>query len=293
MICFAQKPTLPEFFEDCYLPLRLVGESPKTVVAYRTALNCWKRFARETPIDKIDTELLSRFQSHLLTSIKPVSVNTYCNHLMVLLRFAADEDQAVIDKPPRWRKLREPKRVPLALTTEEFGKVLATARAWNLPSNAADWWTALLLTCWETGLRYTALLSLRSIDVLFDSATLYCQAETQKDKEGMCYELPPHVAEAIRKIHDPKRELLFPRDVTIETVGKWFRDILNASNIYAPKGCGMRFHRLRKSKASYTHAAGGNAQQVMGHSSQAVTVRYLDPRICKPSNPVFMPKPNF
>jgi len=286
--------TLDGLFTDHYLPLRLSGSSPKTVAAYRTALNHWRRLVGPMPVRQIASEGFARFQGRLVQEVGPASCNTYCAHLMVLLRFAADEDVGLLARPPKWRKLKEPKRSPLALTLEEFRKVLATVqkeegRIGGYP--AAAWWTALLLVCWETGLRYTALLLLRSIDVVWDSGGLFCQADTQKDKEAMWFELPPHVLEAIRAVYDPGRELLFGRDVTIETVGRWFRRILDRSGIYAPKGCGQRFHRLRRSKASYTEAMGGDPTRALGHSDRSVTERYFDPRIVGAAKQPFMPSP--
>jgi len=96
---------------------------------------------------------------------------------------------------------------------------------------------------------------------------------------------------ALLVIWSPDRDLLFPRRVTIGTVGRWFRRILDDSGIYAPKGCGMRFHRIRKSKASYTELAGGDAQRALGHSARSVTERYLDPRIVGRAKQPAMPRP--
>jgi len=294
MLRVASCPTLPTLFEDYYLPLHLIGSSRKTISAYRTAVNRWRLFAGQVPIDRIDAKLLAGFQQHLLQDVGPASANTYCSHLLVILRSAMDEDLAMVLRMPKWNKLREPKRSPLALTVEEFSKVLEAARLWpgliaGYPG--AAWWSALLLVGWETGLRYTALLSLRSVDVVWDSGGLYCQADTQKDKEAIWCPLPPHVLEAVRSIYDPSRELLFPRTVTIDTVGRRFRQILNRSGIYAPKGCGQRFHRIRRSKASYTEALGGNPTQALGHSDRAVTEKYLDPRIVNAVCQPFMPAP--
>jgi len=286
--------TVDGLFEDHYLSLRLAGSSSKTVAAYRSALNHWKDLMGPLPVGQVDTEQLASFQARLVREVGPVSTNTYCGHLMTLLRFAADEDVGLLASPPKWRRLKEPKRSPLALTVEEFQKVLETARLWPRPiagCTAGPWWTALLLVCWETGLRYTALLLLRSVDVVWDSRGLFCQADTQKDKEAMWFELPAHVLDAIRAIYDPKRTLLFPRVVTIDTVGRWFRRILDRSGIYAPKGCGQRFHRLRRSKASYTEAMGGDATRALGHSDRSVTERYFDPRIVGTAKQPFMPSP--
>ncbi|MEN6451933.1 MAG: tyrosine-type recombinase/integrase [Thermoguttaceae bacterium] len=286
--------SLDRLFSNYYLPLRLAGGSRKTIAAYQTAVNHWTRLVGSLAVSRIDTKRFAMFQRRLLADVGAASTNTYCRHLMVLLHFAADEEVNLIGRAPKWSKLKEPKRTPLALTVEEFATVLETAQ--NLPGtiagySAAEWWTALLLVCWETGLRYSALLMLLSVDVVWDSSGLYCQAEPQKDKEAMWFDLPPNVLDAIRAIYDPQRELLFPRDVTVETVGRWFREILDASGVYAPKGCGMRFHRIRKSKASYTEALGGNPTQALGHSARSVTERYLDPRIVKPVKQPFMPSP--
>ena len=292
--CPPAHTTVDGLFENYYMPLRLTGRSPRTIAVYRTALNRWRLFAGPRPASRIDSALIAAFQRRLLKDVGPASANTYCAHLMALLRFAADQDLGLLARAPRWRKLKEPKRSPLAFTVQEFQKVLACAQAWPgrigaCPAGA--WWTALLLVCWETGLRYKALLLLRSIDVVWDSAGLFCQADTQKDKEAMWFDLPPHVLDAIRAIYEPERELLFPRDVTIDTVGRRFRRILDHSGIYAPKGCGQRFHRIRRSKASYTEAMGGDATRALGHSDRSVTERYFDPRIVGAAKQPFMPSP--
>lgn len=293
-VALTSESVLPELFENGYVPLRLAGKSFKTVLGYRSAVNAWMRLMGPVPVARIDTRLFAEFQQRILREVGVATANTYCAHLMVLLRFSTDEDIGLLVRPPKWRKLKEPKRVPLALTVEEFAQVLATAQRW--PGTIAGWpapawWTALLLVCWETGLRYTALLLLRSVDVVWESGGLFCQADTQKDKEAMWFPLPPHVLEAVREIYDPARELLFPRDVTIDCVGRWFRNILNQSGIYAPKGCGQRFHRFRRSKASYTEAMGGNPTRALGHSGRSVTERYFDPRIVRPVAQPLMPSP--
>ena len=297
MICRATGPALQEFYENTYRPLRHVGCSDGTIGNYQPALTHWRRFAGDLPLERIDSRLIARFQEYLLSGRSPASINTYVRPLMAILRLAADEEIALIDRPPKVRKLKEPKHVPLALTVEEFGKVLATATTNAKPVcgiRGTDWWAALLLVCWETGLRYTALLSILTVDVLSDSGGLFCQAEEQKSKEGQWFPLPPDVLRVIETIYLPDREFLFPHDVTAETIGKRFRRILDRSGIYAPKGSGMRFHRLRRSKASYTKALGGDATLALGHSTPSVTERYFDPRITRTAATMPpMPSPRF
>jgi integrase len=52
-----------------------------------------------------------------------------------------------------------------------------------------------------------------------------------------------------------------------------------------PHGRKDKFHKVRKTTASYYEAAGGSAQRLLDHSSPAVTRRYLDPRIVSPGVP--------
>jgi integrase len=47
-----------------------------------------------------------------------------------------------------------------------------------------------------------------------------------------------------------------------------------------------KFHVLRKSVASHYEAAGGNATDLLKHSSRKVTLTYLDPRVVRPAAPV-------
>ncbi len=294
MICTVATPTLSEFFESYYLPLRLVGAKDGTLRNYRQALTHWRRICGDSRLSEVDSMSIAKFRRGMATR-SAATVNGYPRPIMAMLRLAAQDDVCLIDRTPSVRLLREPRRSPLALTIDEFAKVLAAARRWPCPIAAypaVDWWEAVLLTDWETGLRLEALFALRSVDLLWDDRGIFSQAEAAKDREADWYALQPATLDAIRRIYDPCRETLFPLDVQVKTVGKWFRAVLNTSGIYAPKGCGMRFHRLRRSKASYTELAGGDAQRALGHSSRSVTVRYLDPRIVGRAKQPAMPMPS-
>lgn len=283
--------TVEDFYRDNYLPLHLLGCSPRTPVAYETAVTQWKRFSPSTAIGDIDAKLLASWAQQMLAAGKSAgTVNCYLRHVKAVLR-AAFSDPSMAPVAP---KLREPKRVPLAYTTDEFHKVLTTAKQWPGTiggSPAADWWTAVLLVDWEAGLRLTALMSLLTVDFLPDQNGLLSRPETEKDDEGGWYFLPPETIKAVQRIVRPEEPLLFHPGVKPETVGRWLRKILDKSGIYAPKGCGMRWHRIRKSKASYTEAAGADAQLALNHSARSVTERYLDPRIVGRKRFPFMPKP--
>ncbi len=288
-------PTLPQFYESMYRLLRPT-QSAATLVAYRLALKHWSDDTGDPPLTEITERSMAQFQAGLLKrGLRPASVNSYLRHLKAVIRLAADCDAPLIDRAPRIRMLREPKHVPLALTVEEFTKILECASRW--PGTIGDilsgtWWKALLMVAWDTGLRHRALLLLTTTDWTANPCGISCQAETQKDREGQWFPLPPDTAAAVEPLlAGGRRGLLFPREVAIETIGRWFRRILDTSGIIAPHGSGMRFHRLRRSKASYTKLAGGDATAALGHSTSSVTARYFDPRICLAGQQNYMPRP--
>ena len=293
MIQSAPILTLESYFRENYQPECLVGCSPKTLIQYHVSLGHWIRFAGPMPIDVVDKRTMADFSDWLLPDRSPATVNKIVRHLMAVFRFAADSDD--IAKAPKVKRLRECKAVPLALTVEEFGKVLAAADQEPLSRGGIPgpiWWRALLLACWETGLRVTALLSVRTRDVLFGDSGLYCQADEQKHKEAQWFKLSATTIAAIRGVYHVSNRLLWPKHEKNAQIARNFRRILDRSGIYAPVGTGLCFHRLRKSKASYTKAAGGDATKALGHSSPSVTERYLDPRIVgRPEDAPPMPLP--
>lgn len=260
MICKVL-PTLAEYFEASYLLQRLVCASPDTLEHYRLAVKHWSAVHPELRMQDVTTRDVAEFQSRVASGRAPATVNSYSRPIKAILRFAADDEEQVLEGAvPRVRMVPERRSTPLALTLPEFGKILAyVGRLGGEVGRyaASEWWTAVLLTAWETGLRMRALLSVRTVDLLWDSGGLYSQADVAKDRETGWYPLQQPTLDAIQVVYKPSRELLFPRVWAISTLGRMFHAILDASGIYAPKGAGMRFHRLRRSKASYTEVAGG------------------------------------
>lgn len=48
-----------------------------------------------------------------------------------------------------------------------------------------------------------------------------------------------------------------------------------------PNGRRDKFHKIRRSVASWFEVAGGNATELLGHSGREITRLYLDPTICQ------------
>jgi hypothetical protein len=53
-----------------------------------------------------------------------------------------------------------------------------------------------------------------------------------------------------------------------------------------------KFHRMRRTVASFFEAAGANATALLGHSARSVTEGYLDPRLVRTPQPSeLLPRP--
>ena len=274
--------TLADYYTGHYKPLRLVGCSPRSLSGYASTLRMWERWPDRPAMHLIDSRTIAAFASWLVPGRAPATVNSYCRMVMSILRFAADQDD--IAHPPRWKKLRESKHVPVGITEAEFSAIMSVVKM--LPGKMCEipnrlWWQALFAVDWETGLRVTALLSIASYDVLIDQGGLYCQAAEQKDREAAWFSLSPDTLNLVRAIHNPQRDKLFPHDVTLNCLRRRLRRIYTAAGIYAPKGCSMAFHRWRVATASHSIVAGQDAQRKLGHSSPNITKRYEDPRIVR------------
>ena len=147
---------------------RLVNARPATCEAYQTALNHWWAFAGETPLEAINSPLIDRFLAFCLDRHGPATCNKTRSHLTAIFRQAVREGR--MPRLPEWRKLREPRRAPLAFTIEGVRAILSVAATCAAGTGvfSATWWRALLLAIWYTGARISALLAVETAD--FDEA---------------------------------------------------------------------------------------------------------------------------
>jgi integrase len=94
--------------------------------------------------------------------------------------------------------------------------------------------------------------------------------------------------QAIKGDREPE-DIVFPWDRCHNYVWKRLEIILKRAGL--PHGRKSKFHRIRKTTASYAAAAGLDAQKLLDHSDPATTRKYLDPRIVKQQSPVnILPK---
>jgi integrase len=117
------------------------------------------------------------------------------------------------------------------------------------------------------------------------------RAERQKQHADQFLDVGADAIEAAQAILDPPRPRFWPWMYSLKCCWERFGRICKAAGVPLAKGGGSKFHRIRKSTASYLKLNGGDPTGRLGHSSPKVTEAYFDPRICGESRQArFMPR---
>lgn len=299
---FSTAMLLADLFRQQYVPLRLLGRSPRTVAYYLESLAAYSRFLQHPARlgDLTDANLAAFGQSYLDKQRSPATANANLRPLKVLWNFAAT--RKLIAARYELPRIPEYYRVPRGWTVTEVSAMLESARqehgmVGGIP--AGVFWRAFILTLWDTGCRKGALLKARPDDFSPTRMLLWIRAENQKRRNEQVFPLSRQTVEALAAmtVHcQSTRARLFPwqRDgfagSQYRSLNRHFRRILKRAGLPT---AGKYFHRFRASRASYGElTAAGSAQSVLGHADIATTRRYLDPLIIAESRLVdLLPRP--
>lgn len=209
----------------------------------------------------------------------PATANKARSNLLAVWRFLCR--RGVLKNWPDVKKLREPRRIPQAWTQSEIRRLWVAIH--GLPGHVAGvparvWWAALLSVIWDTGERIGAVLLLTWSDVGADGTVIF-RAENRKGRsEDMVHRLHPSTVAMLRRLAGADERAIFPWDRSRCQVWQRYTVILKRAGL--PFDRRHKFHAIRRTVASFYGAAGGNATELLGHSSREVTRQhYLDPRI--------------
>ena len=269
---------LSDLLVDLYSPLRGIGD--RTVTLYRYSLDAWGEMLGRPPcLDDFDETAVARFLSYRSRHRSPATVAKDRAQIVALWSFAAK--RGLVTKWPEVRRIKVPERVPEAWTAEEFRRLMASASLETVTIGrvpASGWWRAFLLLAYDTAERVSAIRHLRWCDVR-DEDVIF-RAETRKGTtRDICRQIGDHTRDALDAIREPRRDLVFPWDRGESYLWKRLGIIQKRAGL--PDDRRSKFHRIRRTTASFYAAAGHSAQQLLDHSSPAVTRRYLDPRIVR------------
>jgi site-specific recombinase XerD len=288
---FATMMLLQELLEEVYAPLK--GISDRTVELYCYTIDSFGAWLGHAPtLADLDELVVARFLMHRTRTRAAATAAKDRAQLRALWEFAAR--RRLVDKWPTIAVVKVPERVPEAWMIGEFGRLLEassqeTAILDGIP--AAKWWRALLLVLFDTAERQFAVISLRWSAVRGQS--ILFRAEDRKgQRRDILRDISEETQSALDDIRGSRKpdDLVFPWPMTKTYLWTRMKVILQRAGL--PAGRRDKFHKIRRTTASYYQQAGHSAQILLDHSSPAVTRKYLDPRIVRPvSAPSVIPRP--
>lgn len=274
---------LSTYFEQSYLPVRLLGRAAATVDDMRSFCRTWDGLMGPVPLAEIDLATSANFLRACRRDHSAATCNKYRRYLLAILRDARRQKLTRARWFRRLPKLPEELELPTAWTREQVESLLIVASAepgeiCSIPARL--WWSAICLVTLNTALRITAALSIRTTDVDLDKAFLVVKAGKQKQRVGQYFPLGSRVLDAIRAIYDPTRACLFPWPACPVTLRTHFARICKLAGVPAGGHSGC-WHRCRCTAISHAWTVSPEwARQLAGHASIETTRRhYVDPRV--------------
>jgi integrase len=282
---------LIDALHDLYAPIKGIGD--RTIRLYELTIDAYGRDLGRSPTTADLTQLeVAKFLARRLRERAPGTAAKDRAQLRALWAFCWDHQVEGTKSGPTVRRIVVPERTPECWLTDEMRRLVAAGAAEagtvsGVP--AGKFWRAAMMTAYDTGERVTPILELKWDDV-HDGFVIF-RAENRKGRRrDIDRAISPETAQAIAEIAEPRRPKVFPWDKTISTLYNAMDRILRRAGL--PANRWSKFHRIRKTTASYYEAAGGSAQRLLDHTSPVVTRRYLDPRVVRPEHdaPTVIPK---
>lgn len=282
---------LRSLYLDRYEPLALRSRRPNTKRLYRTTIQFFDRYLEETAgREALDSDLNDETVSgfavwRLEQGLSKYSVNKDLFNLLAFWRWL--HKKGYVTNWPDVELEAPPVRVPIALLEDEVDRLFTAIRAEREAVGSIPgplFWRPLFLVIWDTAERIGAVMSLHWDQVDLKNGWIRFIAEDRKGARSD--NVLPIAKDTIAALTAIKRRegLVFPWPWSATYIYKKIGRIMVRADL--PDNRWYKFHVLRKSVASHYEAAGGNATELLDHSSRKVTKSYLDPRIVKKTSPI-------
>ncbi len=287
--------TLRTFFRDYYLPMRLEDASARAIADYQTSLRLWALFTGDPPLSDITSDMLAKFRNCLRASggrgrrgeMSNNSLRTHLNNVQVLLDKSGPADRTnrdgagLLESPPWLKPPRKEYPAVRIVTPDQIGRVYLAAEIMDVPSidglpAAWWWWRALLVVCWNSGLRKRNLLDARFDWIDWETHRLTIPARKHKTRRGQNVYLNRPALEHLEMVRGD-RELIFPwsggRPFTRNEDSffhRTFRRLQLAAGI--PENETFGLHEIRRTVATvlWEHSPAA-AQLQLGHTTMGTT----------------------
>lgn len=288
-------PPLTEFFEQRYVPQRLLDCSVKTIAVYRVTLTFFGKFTGDTPkLADLNDHTISAFAKWRLEDVSKGTVKRDMDCLLAIWRFA--RDAGLLKRGPMIRPIHAPTPTPVAPTreqadaiweamnTEERPVLISCNPRIEVPGNV--WWPAIYLLCMDTAERISPIFYLYENQIDLVNLWVRFPAESRKGKiEDNVKPIHQDTADAIRLLlsYYPKRQgnsRVFRWASNDGTIWPRLGAIMERAGL--PNTREFKFQSVRKFSVSHVIAAGGNGSEHAGHRNPVVTkVHYDVPEITR------------
>jgi integrase len=277
----------------------LAGLAPKTRLEAQVSLNHFQRIIRPGRLEAINTQTIDTFIAKRRQEpgkkpgslVSPATINKDLRHLKAALHVA--REWGYLAEVPKVRMVREPEKLPRYVTPEHFGVLYhlacPLAKFPEIPGGQygpADWWRALVVTGYMTGLRISEMLAIKCDDMDLKNAVLITRAADNKGKRDEVLPLHSVVVAHLQKIRS-NAPLVFPWPHDPRTLWVEFGRIQRAAGIHLPcpeqhrhtDACHVYgFHDLRRAFATVNapRLKPEALQRLMRHKSYKTTLGYIN-----------------
>ena len=223
--------------------------------------------------------------------VSPATINKDLRHLKVALRKALEWNY--LHTMPKIRMVREPEKLPRFVTAEHVEAIYKTGcegavypKLEGQVYSSSDWWRALVVIAYMTGMRIKEILSIRREDVDFEAGQLITRAKDNKGKRDERIPLHPVVIEHLRCLAGNSR-LVFCWDRDYTLLWNEFKRIQRRAGIklacpedhkHTPSCHVYGFHDFRRSFATVNapRMKAETLQKLMRHKSYKTTMGYVN-----------------
>ncbi len=273
--------TLRDFFDNLYRPLRLRGKSPNTVLLYGCLIRTFSRWlGRDATVADLDELVLARFLEHRITVVAAITADKDRQQLMALAGLAWKK--RLIEEMPSCPPGLIPERAPEAWTIDEMThlqKVASDPKTYHRRKVFySQFFSALIPVLWETGERVGAIRDVARAD--FTRPHLLVRSEFRKGrKRDRIFTLTPATCDRLEALPRSENGKLFPWPFTETFLQTQFKRVVKKAGLNPEGKKRLLFHQIRRTALTHYQAAGGNACEMAGHSSDKITRKwYLDVR---------------
>jgi integrase len=304
-------------FQTEYEEKILSGLAPKTNDAAIDSLGHFLRISKPGRVQSIKTAMIDEFISkrRLEAGLKPGSVvspatiNKDLRHIKAALRIA--KEWGYLPEVPKIRMVKEPQKLPTFVTPEHFDLIYTKAcDLARFPDEqeqrytSADWWKALVVTAYMTGLRIGEILAIKTEDLNLEKGELIMRWDDTKADREEVIPLNIVVIEHIQSIvgNDP---LVFPWNHDPRTLWTEFTRMQSEAGIHLvcrekhdhTASCHVYgFHDFRRAFATVNapRLKSEVLQRLMRHKSYQTTQKfYINPTNQMQDAVSEMPVPDF